>query len=89
MSDTLGGETRTFTTLESSEHEMSSQSEYIPDIRINDPIYVLVKSYAASEGTVAQRLFELHMLATKAKDSKLLNIRGSKLSFKALNALDP
>ncbi|RYP55919.1 hypothetical protein DL769_010018 [Monosporascus sp. CRB-8-3] len=69
-------------------HEMSSQSGFSPDIRAEDPTHVLIKSYPADNEEVARRLFELCVLAKRAKDYGVSRIGPWKLSFAALDALD-
>ncbi|RYP54105.1 hypothetical protein DL768_001107 [Monosporascus sp. mg162] len=69
-------------------YEMSSQSGFSPDIRAEDPTHVLIKSYPADDEGVARRLFELCVLAKRAKDYGVARIGPWKLSFAALDALD-
>ncbi|KAI0538838.1 hypothetical protein GGR58DRAFT_525700 [Xylaria digitata] len=73
--------------LSSPQRETISQGTFTPDPRAEAPTHVLIKSYPAGDEGVAQRLFELCMLAKAAKDNGVLNIGPWKLSFEALHAL--
>lgn len=64
---------------------------WVADIRAEDPTHVLIKAYRTNEtdeNNVAQRLFELCMLAKAAKDRGVLGIGPWKLSFTCLDTLD-
>ncbi|RYC57103.1 hypothetical protein CHU98_g9105 [Xylaria longipes] len=64
-----------------SEAQTTSQLGFSPDVRAEDPTHVLIKVYPADDEGIAQRLFELCMLAKAAKDSGALGIGPWKLSF--------
>ncbi|KAI3322827.1 hypothetical protein HD806DRAFT_115708 [Xylariaceae sp. AK1471] len=75
-------------TLGRGAHSPTMSSPFGPDARAEDPTYVFIRSYAADDKGVARRLFELCILAKKARDCGVREIGPWKLSFAALEALD-
>ncbi|KAI1827197.1 hypothetical protein F4861DRAFT_436592 [Xylaria intraflava] len=66
----------------------SESSSYHTEPRAEDPTHVLIKAYPADDEGVAQRLFELCMLAKTAKDHSVLRIGPQKLSFASFHTLN-